>query len=325
MKSIKSLKSLICMLLFCMLCLSSCKSSTESWFKLPNPFPQINTSLHQENTYEVNLQGMTGAAMYNGEIYVCDKLSNNVTCYHTDFTPKRTIGKVGSHAGELLSPEGLWVDDDGVHVLNWGNKRIEHFDHDGTFIANYPITGTYSPLTIVGGLCRADGKYWISLSPDDSTCRLLTVSENGENKLLDAEGMGDFFVKDGIPYLLTQWGEYKEGRDNTLNSRKSGEIYQCNDQKLIKISGAYPGINPTPFVRLGNWYLSISRTAHAVCIYSQETNELLGYAMTLFNVGRVDLSNPGPLLDIRLLSDGQTLYFLWPADRKVYKWTRSET
>ncbi len=325
MKNIKSLKRLICMLLFSMLLLSSCKSSAEVRFTYPRPFEQINTSLHQGTTYEVNLQGMIGAAMYNGEIYVCDKLANNITCYQTDFTPQRTIGKVGSHDGELLSPEGMWVDDDGIHVLNWGNRRIEHFAHDGTFIANYPITGRYSSQTHVGGFCKADGQYWISLSLDDFTCKVVIVADNGENKLVDAEGMGDFYVKDGVPYLLTQWGFHNNGRNNLLTSRKSGEIYQCNDKELIKISGAYLGVNPTPFVSFGDWYLSIGRTLYAVCVYSRETNELLGYAMKLFEVGVVDTSHPEPLRDIKLLSDGQTLYFLWPADHKVYTWTRSAT
>ncbi len=326
MKHIKSLKSLICMLLLSMLCLSSCKASDDTdFFKEPDRFPQV-TELHQEINYDVNLQGMTGAAMYNGEIYICNKLMNNITCYQKDFTPKRTIGKTGSRDGELLSPEGLWVDDDGIHVLNWGNRRIEHFAHDGTFITNYPITGKYSTV-FIGGLCRANGRYYVSLAIDSFECKLLIVSENGENKLLNAEGKGDFFIKDGVPYLLTQFGMDKRGREKSLRSAKSGEIYQCNDQELVKVNGGYPHSYPTPFVPLGDWYLSISITESAVCVYSRETNEPLGYAMKLGEVGTVvdDPVESAKLQYIKLLSDDDTLYFLWPADHKVYTWTRSAT
>jgi len=324
MKRQKTSVLLAGILLLTLLCLTSCSEVEEINFVPPNPFPKINTGLQEGPAYSASLDGMTGAAMYNGEIYVCDKLTNNVTCYEKDLTPKRIIGKVGSHAGELLSPEGLWVDDDGIHVLNWGNRRIEHFAHDGTFIENYPITSTYSPLVQIQGFCRADGRYLISLAVDINICKLLIVPENGENELLDAKGVGDFFVKEGVAYLFTQKGRIKNGREYALTTLKSGELYQCNDQGLVKICDLYPGIDPTPFVRLGDWYISISRTNYAVCVYSQETYELLGYAMALADVGRVDFMKT-PQRKIRLLADDDTLYFLWPPDHKVYTWTRSET
>ncbi len=325
MKRMKSWSLFVGVLFMALLCMAGCSKADEDQYELSKSIPYFETGLKEGPAYHVSLEGMTGAAMYQGEIYVCNKLLNNVTCYQTDFTPKRTIGKVGSHDGELLSPEGIWVDDDGIHVLNWGNKRIEHFAHDGTFIANYPIIGTYSLQTLIGGFCRTDGQYWISLLQDDFTCKLLIVPENGESKLLDADGMGDFFVKDGIPYLFTRWGTIKEGREKVLDSNKSGEIYQCSDEKLVKVNGGSPEIIPTPLVPLGNWYFSLGIGRIEISVYSRETFECLGYAMKLSDVGTVDPSNPGPLQDIRLLSDGQTLYFLWPADHKVYTWTRSAT
>ncbi len=325
MKRMKSWSLFVGVLFMALLCLTGCSGDNEKHFVEPKSFPKINTGLKEGIAYDIELEGMTGAAMYNGEIYVCNKTTNNVTCYEKDFTPKRTIGKIGSRDGELRSPEGMWVDDEGVHVLDWGNRRIVRFAHDGTFIANYPITGTYAVQTLIGGFCRTDGQYWISLSQDDFTCKLLIVPENGESKLLDADGMGEFFVKDGIPYLFTRWGIIKEGREKVLHSNKSGEIYQCSDQKLVKVNGGYPEIIPTPFVPLGDWYFSIGMGESEISVYSQETFERLGYAMKLSDVGPFDPLMNGPLLDIRLLADDDTLYFLWPDNHKVYTWTRSAT
>lgn len=327
MKRMKSWSLFVGVLLMALLCMVGCSKADDTHFEEPKPFPYIDTGLKEGPAYNVPLEGMTGAAMYNGEIYVCNKLMSNVICYQKDFTPKRTIGMVGSRDGELLSPEALWVDDEGVHVLDWGNRRIAQFAHDGTFIANYPITEKISSSILIGGLCRADGQYWVSFS-EDLTCKMLIVTENGENKLLDMKGMGEFFVKDGVPHLLTQWGMAKEGRKRALRSVKSGEIYQCSDEEVVKVNGGYPAIDPTPFVCFGDWCLSISRAINAVCVYSQETNELLGYAMQLGEVGTVNAFDPvqaATLEEIKLLSDDDTLYFLWPADHKVYTWTRSAT
>lgn len=319
MKRMKISALLVGILFLALLCLTGCSHAEDVPIA---KLPKIDTGLQESTAYDVSLDGMTGAAMYQGEIYVCNKLLNNVTCYQKDFTPTRTIGKTGSHDGELLSPEGLWVDDDGVHVLDWGNKRIARFAHDGTFITNYPITGEYSTVYF-GGLCRADGRYFVSFAIDTFDCRFLIISENGENKLLNADSMGEFFVKDGIPYLFTRWGTMKEGREKVLHTNKSGEIFQCSDEKLAKVNGGYPEINPTPFVTLGDWYFSIGVGRDEISVYSRETFELLGYAMQLSDVGVVGLLTP--LEDIILLADDNTLYFLWPSDHKVYTWTRSAT
>lgn len=325
MKRMKSWSLFVGVLFMALLCLTGCSRADET-YELTKSIPYFDTGLKEGPAYNASLEGMTGAAMYNGEIYVCNKLMSNVTCYQKDFTSNRTIGMVGSRDGELRSPEALWVDDEGVHVLDWGNRRIARFAHDGTFIANYPITGTYAVQTLIGGLCRADGQYWVSLY-ENSACKMLIVPEKGENKLIDAEGLGDFFVKDGVPYLLTQFGVVKSGREKSLRSAKSGEIYQCNDQELVKVNGGYLHSYPKPFVPLGDWYLSISITNSEVCVYSRETNEPLGYAMKLGEVGTVvdDPVESAKLQYIKLLSDDDTLYFLWPADHKVYTWTRSAT
>ncbi len=328
MKRMKSWSLFVGVLFMALLCLTGCSGDDEKHFVEPKSFPKINTGLKEGIAYDIELEGMTGAAMYNGEIYVCNKTTNNVTCYEKDFTPKRTIGKIGSRDGELRSPEGMWVDDEGVHVLDWGNRRIVRFAHDGTFIANYPITGTYkSALTQIGGFCRADGRYWISLS-NDFICKVLIVSENRENKLMDVKGLGDFFVKDGVPYLITRYGMFKEGRKRSLYSVEGGEIYQCSDEEIVKVNGGYPAINPLPFVCFGDKYLSISLTVYSVCVYSQENFELLGYAMELEEVGTVkrwDPAHSSALEYIKMLVDDDTLYFLWPTDHKVYTWTRSAT
>jgi len=323
MKRIKISVLFVSILVMALLCLTGCSQVEEIEFEWPEPFSKIDTGLQESIAYDIDLNGMTGAAMYNGEIYVCNKTTNNVTCYEKDFTLKRTIGKMGSRDGELLSPEGMWVDDDGVHVLDWGNNRIARFAHDGAFIANYPITGTYSHLVTIWGFCRTNGRYLVSFDNEYFLCKLLIVPEIGENKVMDADGIGDFLVKDGVPYLFTQGGTAKNGRDNNIYSLKSGALYQCNDQELVKVCDLHPGINPTPFVYFGDWYLSIARTPRCLCVYSQETNELLGYAMELSDVGKVGMLTP--LQEIRLLADDDTLYFLWPSDHKVYTWTRSAT
>ena len=215
---------LILLVLLVTFCLSGCRENEEIHFQIPKSYEKKDMYLSVFDTYEIPLQGISDAYIYNEKIYMCNNVFNRIDCYSKDLAFLMSFGKTGSRAGELLSPERIWVDDEGVHILDWGNRRIALFSHDGEFIKTLPITGTFSKHVYLGGMCKTKGLYWISLAIDNFDSKVIILSDSGKCQTLCADGMGDFFVNNNEVYLLTQAGRVKNRSEVSLNSNKSGEI-----------------------------------------------------------------------------------------------------
>ena len=116
-----------------------------------------------DNDSTVALNGPADVAVgSNGDIFVADGESTNtrIMKYTKDGKLLKMWGIKGSEPGQLLVPHSIVMDGRGrLYVANRGNKRVEIFDQEGTFLGQ--ITNAATPyglaITSDGTLYIADG------------------------------------------------------------------------------------------------------------------------------------------------------------------------
>jgi peptidylamidoglycolate lyase len=91
----------------------------------------------------------------NGDIFVADGESSNarIVKYRKDGTFLKMWGTKGSEPGQLLTPHSIVMDSKGrLYVANRGNKRVEIYDQNGTYL---------------GQINNAATPYGLAISPDN--------------------------------------------------------------------------------------------------------------------------------------------------------------
>ena len=149
-----------------------------------------------------------------GNIYVADGLGNNARIAKFDKNGKfvKSWGSRGTEPGQFNAPHGLAIDAQGnVYVADSGNKRIQVFDGEGTFKAQFENVGTPAAIYITPGSRQV---LYVSNSnpPED-------IDSNGEIYKLDLSGK-----------LLGKFGRagklMKEfGTVNSIDCRSENELY----------------------------------------------------------------------------------------------------
>jgi hypothetical protein len=92
----------------------------------------------------------------NGDIFVTDghrgPAGHRIVKYARDGKFVKTWGKMGSEPGNFRTPHAIAIDSqDRVFVADRGNKRVQVFDPDGTFVAEWPQFGICEVLYIAKG------------------------------------------------------------------------------------------------------------------------------------------------------------------------------
>ena len=121
---------------------------------------------------------------------------------HVTLAAETVFGEQGSGRGELQSPRGLAVGQDGsVYVADAGNHRIQVFSPEGEFVDSY---GGRSLAEEESGAARGFNEPWdVAMGPDGST--YVADTWNHRVQKLDAEGrpvaawgfFGEFKPDDG--------------------------------------------------------------------------------------------------------------------------------
>ncbi len=91
----------------------------------------------------------------NGDIFVADGESSNtrIVKYRKDGTFLKMWGTKGAGPGQLQTPHSIVMDTRGrLYVANRGNKRVEIYDQNGTFL---------------GQITKAATPYGLAISPDN--------------------------------------------------------------------------------------------------------------------------------------------------------------
>ena len=140
----------------------------------------------------------------NGDVYVTDGYgSARVVKYRRDGTYVLEWGRRGKGPGEFGLPHNLVVDRQGkVYVTDRDNQRIEVFDPDGKFLAEWPGTGGVSGLAITsdqriwtGGILRdLEGKVLGQL-PGNPGGHGVAVTDSGDVYIAQLSGVVQKFAK----------------------------------------------------------------------------------------------------------------------------------
>jgi sugar lactone lactonase YvrE len=101
--------------------------------------------------------------------------------------PQMIIGREGSGPGEFRNPRGVAVDRDGnIYVADTGNKRVQKFDAQGNFIAEWK-TAKDALVEPVGIAIGANGDVYV-LEPERDGAHIF--SANGEYRGKVGDGLG---------------------------------------------------------------------------------------------------------------------------------------
>jgi sugar lactone lactonase YvrE len=160
---------------------------------------RIFVGVHQEQAVAVLdgdghlLKAIGGIAMPNdlalaadGTLYVADSAKDVVRVYGADLSPKGTIGRSGSGAGQFRFPSTVAVADGTVYVGDQLNHRVQVFGSDGKYMRTIggptpeqpagteDYQGTFSQIA---GIAASGGDLYIA---DSYQSRLQVLSATGE-------------------------------------------------------------------------------------------------------------------------------------------------
>lgn len=317
----KKTLQIMALLLICGLFLSACDKKEKAFS--PPKFNPLNIELEEKLLENQPIKGFTGVSLYQDKIYASDSTKNQVLCFNKDFVEQGKFGETGSRDGELLNPQGIVADDSGIHVLDWGNKRIARFDSNGKFIENVAITEKIDSQTIVFGFAHKQGVYYISCSFENFEPKVLIAEKGKETKALSSSGVGGFFDNNGVVHLLTRFVLRREAGQNILSSPSGGEIYELQDGQLKKVGQSYLGLTLSPFVRFGDDFVAFSSTLNDIETFKTSNYELIGSMRLLKNL-YPNWSSDKATKNIFLQSDGSRLYFIWPDEGFISILSRKE-
>jgi peptidylamidoglycolate lyase len=153
----------------------------------------------------------------NGDFYVSDGYGNNrVAKFSADGKYLFDFGHKGSGPGEFNTPHGITLDNDGhVYVADRDNSRVEIFDANGKYIAEWKGEEIGRPWDIYPG---PDGNFYVmdggdmKPSPPDRG-RIIIVNRDGKK----LEEFGSFGRYDGQFY----WG-------HQLTVGSNADVYGCD-------------------------------------------------------------------------------------------------
>ncbi|MGA8563197.1 MAG: hypothetical protein WB587_00445 [Nitrososphaeraceae archaeon] len=96
---------------------------------------------------------VTIIALFNILIYQSIASCSNVYALEPEIKYQQQLGSKGSENGQFRTPHSLAVDIFGnIYLGDTGNKRIEKFNPNGTFVASWGSAGSN------------DGQFWVCMT-----------------------------------------------------------------------------------------------------------------------------------------------------------------
>ena len=160
-----------------------------------------------------------------GNIFISDGFGTNSRILKMDKNGRflKTFGGTGSDPGQLNKPASIAVDAKGdLYVADKGNKRIQVFDNEGNFKAQYTNVGTPSAICISSG----SHQYLYSSNSNDPD-----NLENGEIYKMELDGkiVGKF---GSAGHLLKEFGTVNSLDCQSENTLFVGELINWRVQKV---------------------------------------------------------------------------------------------
>ena len=143
-----------------------------------------------------------GVALYNKEIYVCDRDNHRIQVFDLDLNFIRSIGSYGKGRGEFAAPFDVKFDTAGhMYVAEFDNYRVQVMDKNGQFIRMF---GDY-----MNDWCRPSGLHvvdkYVYVSNYKGDC--IVVYETSGQFVTSFGGSDQERGKFWIPYGITSCGD----------------------------------------------------------------------------------------------------------------------
>lgn len=313
---INSTGRLLMIMLFCVLLMGGCAAKAPAF--TPPELRPLNITLHETAFEQLPVQGVISAAFYDGTLYLIDKNSNQVLRYTKNLEALPGFGSTGSRDGELVNPQGIVADGAGIHVLDWGNRRIVRYSDEGEFIENIKITEAGDTHTLIFGFTHADGSYYISCSMGDFEPKLMIAQLEKATEIISVAGVGGFFKQKGTIHLLVRLALQQESGQNALVSLPGGAIYAILGSTIKKTGQSYAGLMLSPFIPFQDGLAAFSATLSDIGLYDASDYQLRGsirLLSQLYPAWTIDTQTQ----DILLIGDENNLYLVWPSKQIIIK------
>jgi DNA-binding beta-propeller fold protein YncE len=131
----------------------------------------------------------------NGDLYISEGHSGQnpkappetvarISIFDADGGFIRSFGRLGSAPGEFRTPHDLAIDDDHLFVADRGNHRIQIFDLDGHYLAEWKQFGRPSGIALRNGLVYVADSESNGVAPNPGWKRGIRVGEQSSGKVL---------------------------------------------------------------------------------------------------------------------------------------------
>ncbi len=151
----------------------------------------------------------------DGNIYVLLRMEGLIRKYNQNGKYLLTIGREGQGPGDLMQPTRCLIDDqDILHVIEYGNKRISRFNLQGRYLDSVPIQFQAIPRQF--GIDK-DGNYYISFYDRET-----------ETTIHKFDSQGRLIKSFGEPIYLTRAVHFAE-RGTIIENCNQGHIFIDNN------------------------------------------------------------------------------------------------
>ena len=113
----------------------------------------------QLGSREKEFRDPRGIALYNDEVYICDRKNHQIQVFDQYLKFIRLIGTYGKGRGEFDTPKDIEFDADGaMYIADFGNSRLQVLDTQGHFIRMIGKEKLHQPI----GLHIVDKHVYVS-------------------------------------------------------------------------------------------------------------------------------------------------------------------
>jgi len=130
----------VTLIIISLIVLFSCKTKQNNQATEVKIYRKITDSLQYFNEYDDKY--ITSFKYFNKKLVVYNKFNEKLQIYNESNHLLVEFSNKGKGPGELLNPTDLYFDNDGIFVLDSGNRKVAWFNLEGEIIKEIPIQQT---------------------------------------------------------------------------------------------------------------------------------------------------------------------------------------
>lgn len=233
---------------------------------------QKHTAYNVKAVEQMPFSEIVEIAADNEYIYYLDRAMNCIHVSDTKGQLLQRIGSVGNAAGELLNPTAFAVTEEGIHVADSGNRRIQVFDKKGKALDALSLS--FLPeLAECNGLGYTGDGYIVSVVPKDKGPTVYFVKKDNSVVPLAKNTQGTIAVGNKSAFFVESDEFFNNSEGHGFKTGKN-MVYQFNDGELKKIDNKFAygySISRGSHNYKGKWY-AFSTSYSSIDMFDKEWN-----------------------------------------------------